>query len=152
MFPASPPALWTAPLAYARWKLSSILYIQFEKEALEIRRKFELDQSGYLEQQKTRPQTLRFALSHSPFGLLDWFAEKFHDWVDCHDAFSHEDTVTLVIMQQIQGATPGLRFYPEAFGRGTREAEKMFDSYVAIPTGVSIYTKEQLHVNIRALL
>lgn len=151
MFPVPPPTLFRAPLAYFRWKLSSVLYSQFEKDALEIRRNFELDQSGYLEQQKTRPQTLGFALGDSPLGLLAWFVEKLHDWVDCHEAFSPEDTITLIMMHWIQGATPGLRFYREAFGRGEREAEKTFESYVAVPTGVSMYAKEQLHVSIRAL-
>jgi pimeloyl-ACP methyl ester carboxylesterase len=145
MFPVPPPTLWTAPLAYIRWTLSSALYSQFEKDALEIKRNFEIDQSGYLEQQKTRPQTLGFALGDSPVGLLAWFMEKFHDWVDCHDAFSKDDIITLVMMHWIQGATPGLRFYREAFGRGMREAERTFETYVSAPTGVSMYAKEQLH-------
>lgn len=152
MFPVPPPTLLKAPLAYVRWKLRSVLYSQFEKDALEIRRNFEVDQSGYLEQQKTRPQTLGFALGDSPLGLLAWFVEKFHDWVDCREALSPEDTITLIMMHWIQGATPGLRFYREAFGRGEREAEKTFETYVAVPTGVSMYAKEQLHVSIRVLL
>ncbi|KAH7390022.1 putative hydrolases or acyltransferase [Pyrenochaeta sp. MPI-SDFR-AT-0127] len=145
MFPVQPPTPWSAPLAYIRWKLSSVLYSPFERESLRVRRNFEIDQSGYLEQQKTRPQTLGFALGDSPLGLLAWFVEKFHDWVDCHEAFSQEDIITLVMMHWVQGATPALRFYREAFGRGLREAEDTFETYVAIPTGVSMYAKEQLH-------
>lgn len=147
MFPVPPPTLWTAPLAYIRWTLSSVLYSRFEKDALEIRHNFELDQSGYLEQQKTRPQTLGFALGDSPLGLLAWFVEKFHDWADCHDALSDDDIITLVMMHWIQGATPGLRFYREAFGCGKREADSTFETYVSAPTGVSMYAKEQLHVS-----
>lgn len=147
MFPVPPPTLTRAPLAYLRWTFSSIFYSKFEREALDVRRNFEVDQSGYLEQQKTRPQTLGFALGDSPVGLLAWFVEKFHDWVDCYDALSDEDVITLVMMHWIQGATPGLRFYREAFGRGMREAEQTFETYVGIPTGVSMYTKEQLHAS-----
>lgn len=149
MFPVPPPTLLSAPLAYLRWKLQSVLYSPFEKQALQVRWNFEIDQSGYLEQQKTRPQTLGFALGDSPVGLLAWFIEKFHDWVDCHDAFAKEDIITLVMMHWIQGATPGLRFYREAFGKGQREAESTFEVYVQAPTGVSMYTKEQLHVSFR---
>ncbi|KAF2019570.1 putative hydrolases or acyltransferase [Aaosphaeria arxii CBS 175.79] len=145
MFPVPHPTLWIAPLTYARWKLRGLFYSQFEKDALAVRENFETDQSGYLEQQKTRPQTLGFALGDSPVGLLAWFVEKFHDWVDCHEALSKEDTITLVMMHWIQGATPGLRFYREAFGDGKREAEKTFETYVNVPTGVSMYAKEQLH-------
>lgn len=146
MFPVPPPTLFSAPVAYIRWCLSSLTYSEFEHKALQVRRNFEQDQSGYLEQQKTRPQTLGFALGDSPIGLLAWFVEKIHDWADIHEAFSDDDMITLVMMHWIQGATPALRFYREAFGRGMREAERTFETYVAAPTGVSMYAKEQLHV------
>jgi hypothetical protein len=146
MFPVPPPTLFSAPLAYLRWCLSKILYSDFEHEALRVRRNFEIDQSGYLEQQKTRPQTLGFALGDSPVGLLGWFVEKFHDWGHVDEAFDPELVITLVVMHWIQGATPGLRFYREAFG-ARREAEKTFETYVNCPTGVSMYAKEQLHVS-----
>ncbi|KAE8311676.1 Alpha/Beta hydrolase protein [Aspergillus transmontanensis] len=104
---------------------STSSYAVFEHESLRVHRNFEQDQSGYVEEQKTRPQTLGFALGDSPLGLLAWLVEKFHDWRD--------------------GATPGLRFYREAFGRGMREAQKTFETYVSVPCGVSMYEKEQLH-------
>ncbi|KAF4970018.1 hypothetical protein FSARC_2835 [Fusarium sarcochroum] len=134
MFPVPPPTLFSAPLAYLRWCLSGILYSDFEREAVRFRRNFETDQSGYLEQQKTRPQTLGFALGDSPVGLLAWFVEKFHDWGHVDEAFNPELVITLVIMHWIQGATPALRFYREAFG-ARREAEKTFETYVNCPTG-----------------
>lgn len=146
MFPVPPPKPFSAPRAYLRWCLSRFFYTPFENEALRVRRNFEVDQSGYLEQQKTRPQTLGFALGDSPLGLLAWFVEKFHDWGDVEEAFTSDVIITLVMMHWIQGATPGLRFYREAFG-SRREAEKTFEAYVACPTGVSMYAKEQLHVS-----
>jgi pimeloyl-ACP methyl ester carboxylesterase len=147
MFPVPPPTLLKAPMAYIRWCLSSWLYSDFEREALRVRQNFEVDQSGYLEQQRTRPQTLGFALGDSPVGLLAWFVEKFHDWADVHESLTDDDIITLVMMHWIQGATPGLRFYRQAFGAERREAEKTFETYVAAPTGVSMYAKEQLHVS-----
>jgi pimeloyl-ACP methyl ester carboxylesterase len=146
MFPVPPPTLRSAPLAFLRWCLSAVFYSDFEREALRVRSNFELDQSGYLEQQRTRPQTLGFALGDSPVGLLAWFAEKFHDWGHVEEAFDPDTLITLVVMHWIQGATPGLRFYREAFG-ARREAEKTFEAYVDCPTGVSMYAKEQLHVS-----
>ncbi|KAM0554934.1 hypothetical protein ACHAPJ_006670 [Fusarium lateritium] len=144
MFPVPPPTLSSAPLAYLRWCLSGVMYSDFEREAVRVRRNFEIDQSGYLEQQKSRPQTLGFALGDSPIGFLAWFVEKFHDWGHVDEAFDTELVITLVIMHWIQGATPALRFYREAFG-ARREAEKTFEAYVNCPTGVSMYAKEQLH-------
>ncbi|KAJ5981181.1 hypothetical protein N7499_001806 [Penicillium canescens] len=145
MFPVPPPTLFSAPAAYIRWCFSAFTYSAFEHKALQVRWNFEQDQSGYLEQQKTRPQTLGFALGDSPVGLLAWFVEKIHDWADVYSAFSDDDIITLVMMHWVQGVTPALRFYREAFGRGMHEAEKTFETYVSAPTGVSMYAKEQLH-------
>ncbi|VUC29966.1 unnamed protein product [Clonostachys rosea] len=144
MFPVRPPTLWNAPIAYLRWCASSICYSEFEKCAIRVRHNFEQDQSSYLEQQKTRAQTLGFALGDSPVGLLAWFVEKFHDWGHVEEAFTPDIIINLVMMHWIQGATTGLRFYREAFGARS-EAERTFETYVRCPTGVSNYPKEQLH-------
>lgn len=69
---------------------------------MRVRQNFEQDQSGYLEEQRSRPQTLGFALGDSPVGLLAWFVEKFHDWGDVHEALSDADIITLVMMHWIQ--------------------------------------------------
>ncbi|KAF3390248.1 putative epoxide hydrolase [Penicillium rolfsii] len=145
MFPVPPPTFTSAPLAFLRWCFAAVTYSDFERQALAVRENFEKDQSGYLELQKTRPQTLGFALGDSPIGLLAWFVEKFHDWGDVYEEFSDTDIITFVMMHWIQGATPGLRFYREAFGSSKREAEKTFETYLSVPTGVSMYSKEQLH-------
>lgn len=151
MFPAPPPTLWSAPLAYLRWCFSVLTYSDFEHRALQVRCNFEQDQSGYLEEQKTRPQTLGLVLGDSPVGLLAWFVEKFHDWAEVYEALNDSNLITLVIMHWIQGATPALRFYREAFGHGMNEAGKTFETYVSIPTGVSMYAKEQLHVSLEEM-
>ena len=147
MFPVNPPTI-LQPTAYLRYQLSSLMYSDWEKSAMTIRRNFEIDQSGYLEQQKTRPQTLGIALGDSPIGLLAWFMEKFHDWVDLENySLTKKEVVTFVMMHWIQGVTPGLRFYNEAFYR-SKDTESTFETYVPQPTGVSMYPKEQLHVSL----
>lgn len=42
------------------------------------------EETGYLTQQGTRPQTLAYGLTDSPAGLAAWIAEKFYAWTD-HD-------------------------------------------------------------------
>ncbi|KAH8596909.1 epoxide hydrolase [Bisporella sp. PMI_857] len=127
------------------YQLSSIFYSDWEKKAMNVRRNFEVDQSGYLEQQKTRPQTLGIALGDSPLDLLAWFIEKLHDWVDTDNySLSDKEVITFVMMHWIQGATPGLRFYNVAFYR-SRDTESTFETYVPQSTGVSMYPKDQLH-------
>ncbi len=49
--------------------------------AEEIRR-WAKEETGYIQIQGTRPQTLAYALTDSPAGLAAWIAEKFHVWTD----------------------------------------------------------------------
>ncbi|PVH73508.1 alpha/beta-hydrolase [Cadophora sp. DSE1049] len=143
-FPINPPTI-RQPLTYIRYLLSSMLYSRWGKDAMAVRKNFEVDQSGYLEQQKTRPQTLGIALGDSPLGLLGWFMEKFHDWMDeSNYKLNEREIVSFVMMHWIQAATPGLKFYYEAF-YASHDTESTFQTYVPQPTGVSMYPKEQLH-------
>src|SRR5947207_899936 len=41
--------------------------------------------SGYSQEQATRPQTIGYALVDSPAALCAWIIEKFHAWTDCED-------------------------------------------------------------------
>lgn len=52
-----------------------------QRYAEEIRR-WAKEETGYIQIQGTRPQTLSFALTDSPAGLAAWIAEKFHIWTD----------------------------------------------------------------------
>jgi len=40
------------------------------------------EQTGYIQIQGTRPQTLAYGLTDSPAGLAAWILEKFHVWTD----------------------------------------------------------------------
>ena len=51
-----------------------------EQEWLRQAREFRETGSGYSAQQRTRPQTLGYALVDSPVGQLAWIAEKFGVW------------------------------------------------------------------------
>lgn len=144
MFPVAPPTIFN-PCVYIRYLLRNYTYTDWEKEALRFRKNFEIDQSGYLEQQKTRPQTIGFAVGDSPIGLLAWFIEKFHDWVDTrYYNFTNEEIVNFCMMHWIQGCTPGFRFYHESFYL-SNDTDNTFEYYNSQPTGVSMYPKEQLH-------
>ena len=41
------------------------------------------NEGGYMSIQATKPQTLAYALSDSPVGLVAWIIEKFRAWSDC---------------------------------------------------------------------
>jgi len=55
-----------------------------EKKYAEEIRQWAKEETGYIQIQGTRPQTLAYALTDSPAGLAAWIAEKFHVWTD-HD-------------------------------------------------------------------
>lgn len=49
-------------------------------------------ESGYSEVQRTKPQSLGFAMLDSPVGVCAWIVEKFHGWSDTRSGF--ENTYT----------------------------------------------------------
>ena len=62
---------------------------------------FRREESGYAQEQGTKPQPLGVALNDSPAGLLAWIVEKFRTWSDCdghpENAFSRDQLITNVM-------------------------------------------------------
>lgn len=56
---------------------------QAERNFLERRSAWALEEGGYSHQQQTRPQTLAYGLSDSPAGLAAWMIEKYRAWSGC---------------------------------------------------------------------
>ncbi len=58
--------------------------------------------NGYMEIQRTRPQTIAFAMHDSPVGLAAWLIDKRHAWADTRkglDAvFSKDDLITTAML------------------------------------------------------
>lgn len=46
-------------------------------------------ESGYSELQRTKPQSLAFAMMDSPVGICAWIVEKFHGWSDTRQGFEN---------------------------------------------------------------
>ncbi|GGS57803.1 MULTISPECIES: epoxide hydrolase family protein [Actinokineospora] len=72
-----------------------------DQQRLQKLGQFDLDQSGYMKIQQTRPQTLGYGLTDSPVGQLAWIIEKFHAWTDesakvPEDAISRDRLLALV--------------------------------------------------------
>jgi pimeloyl-ACP methyl ester carboxylesterase len=53
-----------------------------ERQRIEQLRLYADEGRGYLEMQRTRPQTLGYALTDSPVGQLAWIVEKFKEWTN----------------------------------------------------------------------
>ena len=130
----------------ARLILNSWIYSVADRNALERLQYYQKEQDGYLKQQSTRPQSLGFGLGDSPIGLLGWFVEKYHEWMDVkHYQMPADETLAFVMMHWMQGATPGLRFYKAAFTeQDPSSVKKAFTVYTDNPAGVSHFLAELL--------
>ncbi len=104
---------------------------------------FQRDESGYAQEQATKPQTLGVGLNDSPAGLLAWIVEKFTTWSDCdghpENTFTRDQLLTNVMVYWVtQTMTSSARLYWE----NKNSAEE--PQYVGVPTGVARYPKEVL--------
>jgi pimeloyl-ACP methyl ester carboxylesterase len=104
---------------------------------------FQREESGYANEQATKPQTLGAALNDSPAGLLAWIVEKFRTWSDCDgdldSVFTRDQLLTNVTAYWVTGTiTSSMRLYWEHAHGGDRA------TYVSVPTGVARYPKEIL--------
>jgi microsomal epoxide hydrolase len=108
--------------------------------------------SGYYHLQRTRPQTLAYALTDSPAGWCAWVAEKFLAWSDCErdgvrdirNAMTLDALLTNVSLYWFTGTiASSLRLYREstrAMGGATAPAI----GRLSVPVGVANYPAETL--------
>lgn len=105
--------------------------------------------TGYFHIQRTRPQTLSYALNDSPVGWCAWVTEKFHAWTDCErdgvrdprNAVSWEDMLTNISLYWLtETIASSIRLYKEQALAEARGDER--PGRVEIPTGVAVYPKE----------
>ena len=64
--------------------------------------KFMTDGNAYMQVQRTKPQTIGFAMHDSPVGLASWLIDKRRAWSDCggdvESVFSKDDLITSVML------------------------------------------------------
>jgi pimeloyl-ACP methyl ester carboxylesterase len=117
-----------------------------EQADLAAFQEFQRDESGYANEQMTKPQTLGAALSDSPAGLLAWIVEKFRTWSDCdgdpETCFTRDQLITNVMLYwATQTSASSVRLYWESRHSGAFARPATF---VTVPTGVGRYPKEPL--------
>lgn len=90
-------------------------YTERDIKGLERSKWFAEEGSGYRLLQSTKPQTLGYALTDSPVGLLAWMLEKLHDWTDEYP-WTDDEILTWVSIYYFSTAGPAasLRIYYEA--------------------------------------
>lgn len=113
-----------------------------ERAALERTARFWREQAGYLGQQRTRPQTLAYALTDSPAGQLAWIVEKFREWTDNaglpEDAVDRDRILANVTLYWLTGtAGSSARLYREQVLTGATRPRPS-----TTPTGVAVFPAE----------
>lgn len=115
-----------------------------EKEWVAANAAFFAEESGYLQIQATRPQTLAYGLTDSPAGLAAWIVEKLRAWSDCggdlESAISRDDILANITLYWVTGtANSAARIYLEAMRAGQLAP---IASRIDVPTGCAIFPKE----------
>jgi microsomal epoxide hydrolase len=115
-----------------------------EKEWVAANAAFFAEESGYLQIQATRPQTLAYGLTDSPAGLAAWIVEKLRAWSDCggdlESAISRDDVLANITLYWVTGtANSAARIYLEALRAGQLQP---IASRIEVPTGCAIFPKE----------
>lgn len=94
---------------------------------------------GYVEEQRTRPQTLGYGLTDSPAGQCAWVLEKFYSWTDCDGdpirAFGADrllDNITTFWLTA--SGTSSARLY--------WEGQTLHETNVSVPMGGSVFPRE----------
>jgi len=118
-----------------------------ERTALDDLARSQRWESGYAEQQSTRPQTLGYGLADSPAGLCAWIVEKVRAWTDCdgvpENAVHRDRILDGVTLYWLTGtATSSARLYWESFATVQAWFAEATPHVVDVPTGCSIFPKE----------
>jgi pimeloyl-ACP methyl ester carboxylesterase len=112
---------------------------------------FRREETGYMQIQGTKPQTLGYALNDSPAGLAAWIVEKFRTWSDCggdvERRFTKDQLLTNITLYWVtETINSSIRLYYEtmhnpAFGGGLEgELDSVFK--VNVPTGAAVFPAE----------
>jgi pimeloyl-ACP methyl ester carboxylesterase len=105
------------------------------------------EETGYMQIQGTKPQTLAYGLSDSPVGLAAWIVEKFRTWSDCggdvERRFSKDVLLTNVMLYWVTGAI-GSSFWPY-YARAHSPWPISEKRPVRVPTAYAAFPREILH-------
>ncbi|KAF7332854.1 EHN domain-containing protein [Mycena venus] len=101
---------------------------------------------GYLRMQTTKPQTLGYALTDSPVGLLAWIYEKLVAWTDGYP-WDDDEILTWISIYYFSRSGPAasLRIYYEVFNEGAL-IPSVHDTQPTIPMGMSFFPGELVNL------
>jgi epoxide hydrolase len=103
--------------------------------------------SGYSQEQATRPQTIGYSLVDSPAGLCAWIAEKFWAWTDCdgdlESVLTRDELLDNLMLYWVPGTgAASARLYWQSSRQVNEWISGTVDDTVAAPAGCSIFPRE----------
>jgi pimeloyl-ACP methyl ester carboxylesterase len=106
--------------------------------------KYWMYEGAYAHVNMTRPQSLAYALSDSPVGLLAWFVEKFRAWSDWDDnfetLFSKDHLITNAMLYWLPNTfASAIRIYYESHQHPWTVKPGV---KVTVPTGLAAFPKD----------
>lgn len=115
-----------------------------EQDAWAKTNEFRQKEMAYAMLQGTKPQTIAYALTDSPVGLLAWIADKITAWTDEYP-WTDDEILTWVSLYWFSRAGPAATFrtYYEAMQRkGLGSIYNLVPSPPTIPLGLSFFPRE----------
>lgn len=109
---ADKPKLSSNPLLALQHAITP--YTDRDRDGLDRTSWFDQEGFGYNFLQRTKPQTIGYALADSPVALLSWIYEKLHDWTDSYP-WTDDEILTWVSIYWFSTAGPAasVRIYYE---------------------------------------
>ena len=123
-----------------------------EQVMLADAQRYDRERSAYMKLQATRPQLIGYSLADSPVGLASWVYALFQDVADCDGSpetvFTLDEMLDDIMLYWLPGTgASSARLYWETMGPGASGGFAM--PPLGIPTGVSMFPREQIRLSRR---
>lgn len=143
---ASPPSAWEAPGARAKLALKDATdsWTDYEEAMLKRMKWWVEEESGYRAIQGSKPLTIAYPLTDSPFGMLCWIREKIEPLAEEEFVWEDEVVVTWGMIYVLNGTAGPGESYKWSTEPQLSEMSKYFDALIGeeVALGVSVFPKD----------
>lgn len=143
---APPPSAWKAPGALGKLAVKYMTgsWGEYEGRMLKRMKWWMDDESGYRTIQGTKPLTIAYPLTDSPFGMLCWIREKVQFIAEDDFVWEDEVMITWAMIYVLNGTAGPAEIYKWGMEPQLTDMRKYFDTLIGreVALGVSIFPKD----------
>ncbi|KUJ15802.1 alpha/beta-hydrolase [Mollisia scopiformis] len=143
---AGMPSFWKNPLTFTYFMFWAARQDTSNKDASGLGRIkwWTSEESGYLEIQGTKPQTLSYGLIDSPIAMAAWLRDKMECLIDDGFEWSEEDTITWAMMYLIPGHSGHAQIYKNTKGKKMEAQKETLSTPISskVDFGASVFPKD----------